>query len=203
MKSGADAGMGLRRSREDRSAWRPALLAGASVLGAVAAYAAYASYRRSSPALSTGPRRVALIGDSYAVGLGPLLAQRLPDFQYEGHVGTSTAQWAAHAPACGPCGDWIASYQPTVTLVSLGVNDGDGADPANYRTLVNGLRSVGSRVVWVEPPAAVRAPTALARRAIASLGVPTVPATTFPLSADGLHPRDYAGWASEIAHHVD
>jgi lysophospholipase L1-like esterase len=161
--------------------------------------AAVVAHRRASSSAPTGPLRVALIGDSYAVGLGPQLARLLPYFQYEGHVGTSTLQWARHASACGACGDWIAAYRPDVTLVALGVNDGDSAEPANYKTIADGLRGAGSRVLWVEPPAGVRTPTARVRQAIAALGVPTVPATLAPVSADGVHPQQYGPWAQEIA----
>jgi hypothetical protein len=164
--------------------------------------AAVVAHQRSSSSTPTGPLRVALIGDSYAVGLGPQLRRLLPYFQYEGHVGTSTLQWATHASACGACGDWIAAYRPAVTLVALGVNDGDGADPANYRTIVDGLRRAGSSVLWVEPPAGVRTPTARVRQAIAALGVPTVPATETPVSTDGVHPQRYGPWAQEIARRI-
>lgn len=188
-----------RRSRGPRAPdWRPAVLAGAGVLTAAAAVAAYVAYRGSSPALPAGPLRVALIGDSYAVGLGPQLAQLLPTFQYEAHGGTSTRQWARHDAACAACGDWIATFRPDVTIVALGVNDGDSANPVHYQTLADGLRGAGSRVLWVEPPAGVRTPTARVRQAIAGLGVPTVPATTTPVSADGVHPQQYGPWAREI-----
>jgi hypothetical protein len=180
----------------DRSPLASALLAGVGVLGLAGVAAAVVATQRAATA---GSPRVALIGDSYAVGLGPALARLLPHFQYEGHVGTSTRQWATHAAACASCGDWIAAYRPDVTLVSLGVNDGEGADPADYRAIADGLRGAGSRVLWVEPPAGVRTPTARVRQAIAGLGVPTVPATRTPVSADGVHPQQYGPWAREIA----
>jgi len=192
--------MGSRRPREARPAREVALLAGAGVLGVAGVVAAIVAARR--PSAPATPLRVALIGDSYAVGLGPQLAQLLPTFQYEGHVGTSTQQWATHASACGACGDWIAAYHPAVTVVALGVNDGDGADPASYRAVADGLRGIGSRVLWVEPPAGVRTPTTRVRQAIAALGVPTVPATLTPVSADGVHPQQYGPWAREIARYV-
>ena len=151
---------------------------------------------RSSSSKPT-PKRVALIGDSYAVGLGPELAKILPDFKFEGHVGTNTAQWANHAAACGTCGDWLTAYKPDVVLVSLGVNDGATPNTANYQRIVQGLQKIGARVVWIEPPAGVNTPTV--RAVIASLGVPTVPATTVPLASDGLHPRNYGPWSQEIA----
>jgi hypothetical protein len=190
-----------RRPVREAADWRPAALAGAGVLTAASLVAAVAAYRQRY-ALPAAPPRVAMIGDSYGVGLGPQLAKLLPVFQFEAHGGTNTLQWARHDDACGTCGDWIPAFRPDVTLVVLGVNDGVGANPKNYRTLVEGLRRAGSMVLWVEPPAGVTAPTALARQAIAGLGVPTVPATATPVSADGVHPQRYGPWAAEIARAV-
>ncbi len=147
------------------------------------------------------PKRVALIGDSYAVGLGPELAKLFPDFKFDGHVGTNTAQWAAHSAACGSCGDWLTAFKPDVVLVSLGVNDGATPNRANYQTIISGLHGLGARVFWIEPPAAVRNADS-DRQIIASLGVPTIPATTTPLASDGLHPKNYTQWAREIAQAV-
>ena len=143
------------------------------------------------------PGRVALIGDSYAVGLGPELAKLIPTFKYAGVVGTNTSQWANHSTACGSCGDWLTTFKPDVVLVSLGVNDGTKPNPANYQTIVRALHGIGAKVVWIEPPAGVNAPAA--RAAIAALGVKTVPATTTPLAADGLHPRSYEQWGRDVA----
>ena len=81
-------------------------------------------------------------------------------------------------------------------LVSLGVNDGDAPNITNYQTIVRALHGLGARVVWIQPPAAVRTP---AHAVIDSLGVRTVPATTTPLSVDRLHPASYAPWAQEVA----
>ena len=153
--------------------------------------------RRSKAAPVT---RVALIGDSYAIGLGQELEKMLPDFQWEGHVGTTTRQWANRVrTACDQCGDWLTSFKPDVVLVSLGVNDGATTNPTNYQNIVKGIQSIGARVVWIEPPAAVQT---VSRDVISALGVQTIPATTSPLSRDGLHPQSYAGWAQEVAEAV-
>jgi lysophospholipase L1-like esterase len=176
---------------------RKAVLAGAAAIGVAGVAALVASKRGAAQPTA---RRVALIGDSYAVGLGPQLAKLLPDFQYEGHVGTSTSQWVNHAAACGACGDWLAAFKPDVTLVSLGVNDGAKPDPANYQAIARALHGVGSRVVWVEPPASVSAPGV--RVAIAALGVPVVVAPDVPMAPDGLHPASYARWAEQAARAV-
>lgn len=155
----------------------------------------YNDKRKSS--VATAPKRVALIGDSYAVGLGPELAKLIPNFKYEGHVGNTTSAWAHHTAACGGCGDWIPAFKPDVVLVALGVNDGATPNLADYQTIVRGLHGLGAPVVWIEPPAAVNT---AARNTIAALGVQTVPATNAPLASDGLHPTGsgYRTWATEI-----
>jgi hypothetical protein len=194
--------VGARRpAREDSLAWRPALVAGACTLG-VAALAAFVTARKR-PTTPKGPPRVALIGDSYAVGLGPQLTALLPNFAYEAHGGTNTWQWATGDSGCGECGSWIPAFKPDVTIVVLGVNDGGAGKLANYKAIANAVLANGSRLLWVEPPAGVSIPTvAQTRQVIAALGAPTVPATETPVSADGVHPQQYRDWAGEIARYV-
>lgn len=172
-------------------AWKAVAIGGA-VAGGIGALVLA---NRKTPVVPAG--RVALIGDSYAVGLGPELQKLFPDFKYAGVVGTNSSQWAAHSAACGTCGDWLTAFKPDVVLLSLGVNDGATPNRANYQTLVSGIHGLGARVIWIEPPAGVNTPAV--RAVIASLGVPTVPATTTPLAGDGLHPISYAPWAREVA----
>jgi len=177
-----------------RALW--AAVAAGSVLLVGGAFVAARRERRPAIAAAKG---VALIGDSYAVGLGPELAKLLPNFKYEGHVGTTTGGWAAHVAACGQCGDWLTTYKPDTVLVSLGVNDGMAPNPAHFQRIVQALNSIGAHVVWIEPPAAVKTAS---RSVIESLGVPVVPATRTPLAGDGLHPKSYAQWAQEVAQAV-
>lgn len=172
-----------------RFPWK-ALAAGGLTLGWVSAVVAM-TRRKAVP-----PERVALIGDSYAVGLGPELANLFPDFKFEGHVGTTTAQWAAHSKACGECGDWLTAFKPTVVVVALGANDGVAPKKNNYQTIVKGLHGIGARVIWLEPPAGAN--TLAVRGVIASLGVQTVDLTGAPLASDGVHPTSYVPWAKEI-----
>jgi hypothetical protein len=176
--------------------WMTAVAVAGLTIG-VAGVAASAAGRSAAAKLQVQKRRVALIGDSYAVGLGPELAKLLPNFRHEGHVGTNSSQWADHAAGCVDCGDWLTTYQPEITLVALGVNDGNAPNSANYHTIISALHGIGSKVMWIEPPAGVRAP--VLRAVIESLGVPTVPGANVPLAADGLHPASYAPWAKQIA----
>lgn len=175
-----------------RIPWKTVAIGGAIAggLGAIVL-----ARRKTSP---TPVGRVALIGDSYAVGLGPELTKLLPDFKYEGHVGSTTSAWSTHASSCGACGDWLTTFKPDTALVSLGVNDGATPNARNYNHIVSALHGIEARIVWIEPPANVHNIDAV-RHAIASLGVATIPATAAPLSADGLHPRSYSAWAREIS----
>lgn len=174
-----------------RFPWKPIALGGVA-LGVIGAIALTGSAKRK-------PSRVALIGDSYAVGLGPELAKYFPSFRYEGHTGTNTYQWASHAAACVDCGDWISSWKPDIALVALGVND-VAPDTSNYHSIVGQLHGSGARVVWIKPPMGVSTPSFNAvHAAIDSLGIQTIPSTSTPLAVDGLHPKSYAPWAEEIA----
>lgn len=174
--------------RMGRLAW-PAIALGGTV---VAIGAIVLSGRRAKQP----PNHVALIGDSYAVGLGPELTKLIPDFKFEGHVGTNTAQWANHTAACGQCGDWLTSFKPKIVLVALGVNDGATPNIANYQRIMQGLNGIGAKVIWIEPPEAVNT---RARNVIRSLGVTRVAPTRTLLGSDGLHPQRYDTWAREIA----
>jgi hypothetical protein len=169
------------------------------VLGAIGLVAALVRSSKTAPS----PTKVALIGDSYAVGLGPELQKRIAGLRYEGHVGTTTAQWVSQSTACAPCGSWLSAYAPSIVLVSLGVNDGPTPNPANYQLIVRAIHGIGARAVWIEPPAGVSGAAAIAaaaaRSIIESLGVSVIPPTQTPMSADGVHPQSYAPWAQEIA----
>jgi hypothetical protein len=175
-----------------RSPWK-ALAVGGAVLGGIGILALATRHKMG---VIMQPKRVALIGDSYAVGLGPELEKLLPGLRGEGHVGTNSSQWASHSAACGQCGDWLTAFKPDVVLVSLGVNDGATPNKANYQTIVSSLHGIGAKVIWIEPPAAVNTPS---RAIIRSLGVPTVPGTTVPMASDGLHPASYGPWSQEVA----
>lgn len=170
--------------------WKIATVAGLVVGGVLALKA------RNEKRQPTSPGRVALIGDSYAVGLGSELQRIFPDFRYEGHTGTSTSQWVNRVRSkCDQCGDWLIQYKPDLVLVSLGVNDGSNPNANNYATIVRDLQSIGASVKWISPPSGVNQN---AQAIIESLGVPTTPPPKVSL-VDGIHPSSYIPWAREIA----
>ncbi len=183
-----------------RTARKIALL---STAGGIIAYLGYLLLvPKGSPTPS--PTRVALIGDSLAVGLGPqlksLAAMDGVAFQAEGHVGTTPKQWATHASACGQCGDWLASFKPTIVLVSLGTNDIGYVSPpvSYYQTIRDQITALGATVVWIDPPMMPNDRLAAVRAVIASLGVTVIPPATIPIGPDGIHPTSYVAWAKLI-----
>ena len=148
-------------------------------------------------------KRVALIGDSYAVGLtGPLGALAKTSgvpFQGQGVISTTPSQWASGAAACAPCGNWVAGFGATTTIVSLGINDlGYSPRPpvAPYQKIARSFPGV----VWLLPPIMPNDKLAGVRSVVASLGVATIPAMTTGLSfaSDGIHLTDYRPLASFI-----
>lgn len=153
---------------------------------------------------SKKPRRVVLIGDSLAVGLGPQLAKLAAaagvPFIYDATGGTTPKQWADHAAACGGCGDKVLAFDPSVTLVVLGTNDiGYSPKPpvAPYQAIVKKFPNV----VWVDPPIMPGDRLAGVREVVHSLGVPVIPATnTIAIGPDKIHPtyQGYVDWAKII-----
>lgn len=158
---------------------------------------------------SKKPRRVALIGDSLAVGLGPQMAAlaaaaKVP-FIWDATVGTTPLQWSQHMAACGDCGDKVLAFQPTQTIAVLGTNDlGYSPKPpvAPYQAIVRKFPGV----VWVDPPLMPSDRLAGVRSVIASLDVPVVPATnTIPIGPDNIHPTaaGYVEWAKIVWSYIN
>jgi len=184
-----------------RTVRRAALLGTAS---GIIVFLSYLVMRKSAPSALPASMRVALIGDSLAVGLGPqlqkLAAKDNIPFQYEGHSGTTPKQWATHAVECGQCGDWLAAFKPTIVLVVLGTNDLGYTTPPRsyYETIRDRIQALGATVVWVDPPTMPNDRLAAVRTVIASLGVPVFPPANIPISRDDIHPVSYVGWAQQI-----
>lgn len=177
-------------------------VAGGIVTGAAAIALAYEAVTRKKP------KRVALIGDSLAVGLGPYLQQLAGStpFRYEGHVGANTSQWAASST----WGSWLGDFAPTEVFVSLGANDIGyyPSPPAGpYQTIRDRLSALGARVIWLDVPltCCAASPCRLdgVRQVVHSLGVDVVPATN-TIAVGGADPKTgfahptpagYAEWA--------
>lgn len=98
--------------------------------------------------------RLLVIGDSYAHGLAPYLAQLAGPCGVPYHrkaiVGSSALQWQ-HEDMLREA---IERSDPNVVLVSLGGNDLQKPHAqlrAAIQTLVGKLRKVGATVLWIEP----------------------------------------------------
>jgi len=157
--------------------------------------------------------RILLIGDSLAQGLNPQLKALARDERvtYEGRgiSGSRIDQWAKNP--------WLdqtlASYQPTLILVSLGTNDaymqGDVWErqrPALER-LLDKLEASGAEVVWITPPTLPVVHNGMRVDAgfldTLSREAPNVfdsTALNIPRGPDGLHPNvaGLAGWAGAL-----
>lgn len=160
-------------------------------------------------------KRVALIGDSLAVGLGPQLAKlaaaaNVP-FIYDATGGTTPLQWSKHAAACSDCGDKVLAFEPTEVLVALGAND-IGYSPAPpvgpYQAVRDKFAAGGARIIWLDVPLSCCTTCNLdgIRSVVHSLGVTVVPATnTIPVGPRDpktgfAHPSPagYAEWAKIV-----
>jgi len=168
------------------------------------------------PQLKFGTSRVLLVGDSLAVGLGPYLRElsgpRRVAFDSTAAVGTRIDQWSSNAALRGK----IASFQPTLVLVSLGTNDAymmggvvtAEQQRARLRDLVAMIKASGADYVWIGPPAlpAAKNPFVLAmlRDEVPSSRYYHSERLTLPRGPDGLHPtiKGYAGWAGALWTHL-
>lgn len=168
------------------------------------------------PQLKYGVSRVLLVGDSLAVGLAPYLSvlsgPRRVAFESTAAVGTRIDQWSNNAALR----QRLASFRPTLVLVSLGTNDaymmGGAATAeqqrAKLRELLMMIKAAGADYVWVGPPLL----PAAKNPAVLSMIRDEVPMTHYyhserlelPRGPDGLHPtlKGYAGWAGLIWTHL-
>jgi hypothetical protein len=164
----------------------------------------------ASPPSSSPPKRVALVGDSLAQGLGPQLAAIAERagvaFTTKGKQSTRVHQWVID-PDLGPA---VGSPPADLVLVCLGTNDMRTASPelagAEAGALADKIAGMGASVAWIGPPrltfdtGAFR--PALAR-ACAERNVRIFDSTAvdFERSPDGIHAtaQGYRTWAEEIA----
>jgi lysophospholipase L1-like esterase len=165
--------------------------------------------------LPSGPRirpdtRLMLVGDSLAVGMAPYFSclskeQKLP-FDALAKVSTRIDQWAASQVLT----DHVATFQPTLVLVSLGTNDafmmGDVATkqrPA-LAQLIAKLSAGGAEIAWIGPPQLPGKPNAgllaLLKSAFPTANYFASETLPIPRGPDGLHPtaKGYAGWSGAL-----
>ena len=160
----------------------------------------------------TEKSRVLAFGDSLLVGLNPQLKQ-LADaagveaYTGKGVVGSRLDQWAAADWQDGWLDQTLASFHPTLILVSLGTNDEHMAAGAAERqapylaTLLDKLHATGAEIVWIGPPE-----LPFPRQGVSDMIRASAPYyfesenLDIPRGPDDLHPNaaGYAGWAGAI-----
>jgi lysophospholipase L1-like esterase len=156
--------------------------------------------------------RVLLFGDSLAVGLNPQLKQLATEAGVEaytgkGVVGSRINQWSQDGWLDGWLNQQLATFQPTLILVSLGTNDEATAPGAvdregdAFHALLDKLHASGAEIVWIGHPT-LPFPT----QGVSDMIRANVPyyfdseQLDIPRSPDNLHPNaaGYAGWAGAI-----
>ncbi len=162
--------------------------------------------------------RIAIIGDSLAVGLSPKLSkiakeQNIPFFSggaggssiHQWSIGTSIKSWNLKEIV-----NSLNAFKPTIVLISLGTNDANGIDSfgsqvektikTDIETL---LKKVNASVIWIAPPnIKVFNSMPKIRQYIYDAGVPVFESDKFDikLGSDGIHPTSegYLTWANVI-----
>lgn len=159
--------------------------------------------RREAPPSST--LRVALIGDSLAVGLArplrALVEKAGGTLDASGRSGTTISQWLR-----GPLTSSLARARPDLVLVSLGTNDmkARGDKTADAVSLAGQVRAAGADLMWIDPPIMPFGDPTGVRSAIrAAVPIEAIfPSASFeiPRARDGIHPTEagYAAWADSI-----
>lgn len=173
-------------------------LAGGAVLGAWWLIDS-SSRKKGSGGLHADPKGVLLIGDSLAVGLGPIIGAYYKDkgipFTSAGEGSTNARQWRARMREAVALPD---VEKPDLVLVSLGTNDALSTTlrqefSANMIDICESAAKVNARCVWL------RAPNRTASMVSAPVGV-LDPPPGVELQPDGIHPTSggYASWAAHV-----
>lgn len=184
----------------DKKSWLYAGLALAAGVGVVSILSRPAEGVGAVERRPSAGKRVLLVGDSLAVGLGPPLKRLASDrgvgVAYDGKPGTSVADWAS-LPTIEK--DLKRDRFDLVLVCVAGSPEASAS--ALQRDMIAVVRkasAAGAKVVWVQPPGAPQP----AHAASAALGVPVFPTSALdvPLGPDGVHPTaiGYAGWAGAL-----
>lgn len=159
----------------------------------------------ATPASLAG-RRVALVGDSLGVGMGPPLRKLVEAegaaLDVRATVGTTIRQWARN-----PWLSEVLARKPAVVVVSLGTNDlplaGDRTE--DVKSIVRQVQTAGAELAWVEPPTMPTLPDRGNVRAVLHAAVPAEslfpgPSVAFERAPDQIHatPRGYATLAEAV-----
>lgn len=160
-------------------------------------------------AKQAAPSRVALVGDSLAVGLATPLRRELEPrgaaLRVQAATGAHAGMFTAGAGAQA-LGKLLAEWRPELVLVSLGTNDTvPGATlaaklPERFALLRQRASSAGARLVFLEPP-----PLPWSRepihQAAAHAGAPLLLSPAVEQASDRIHPTPagYAAWSKHIA----
>lgn len=149
--------------------------------------------------------RIALIGDSYGVGLSFRLKKLseccgIPFFANP-VVGSGINDWKS-----GYKIDRALDFNPTLVVISLGGNDfgrSRKSVEAPIDQLVRRIRQAGAQPAWVEPlllPKRIESDAI--RQAWRDTGIPRYDSRPleYPRASDGihLHMREYAAWAEKL-----
>lgn len=159
-------------------------------------------------------QRVLLVGDSLSVGLknplGSLLKEAGATFEHVGRVGSRIDQWASDKKDDGKnLNKVLASFKPTVVIVSLGTNDEAPRkikkqydvwknQQAAFKVLT--AKFGNSRVLWLGPPDNDFMDPAFRKSMAAAVGEDAyfVPPADLKKGKDRLHPipAAYKQWAA-------
>jgi lysophospholipase L1-like esterase len=165
--------------------------------------------------------RIAIIGDSLAVGLGPKLSTLAKEtntpFYSGGAGGSSIRQWSVGTITKS----WnlkdnlnnMIAFKPSIVLISLGTNDANGIDSfgesvektidKDIQNLLNKINVTGASIIWITPPN-IRKFSSMprVREHIHNSKVQTIESNDIDikLSSDGIHPtgEGYLTWANAI-----
>ena len=178
------------------------------VYAGLAAVAGMGLVRALRPSrLKPGESRIMLVGDSLAVGLSTPLGALSKDakilFDPLATVSTRIDQWAQS----GTLVDHLASFKPTLVLVSLGTNDEylSGDAVSRQRPYLEQLlsRFQGTDVVWIGPPTLPKPTNGIVPMLQARLpSSHYFPSHTLTIARgpDQIHPtaKGYAAWAGAL-----